>query len=198
MKLMNNLKKIKVFIFLSFLLFSFQPYTKADSIKDFEMDGFSIGDSMLNFSSEKNIKNNIQPYFEDERKYYVIYYNKNLKVFDDLEIYFKTNDKNYIIKSLNAGLYPKNLDECLVKKGKIVEEISKSLNLNFNNYINSHSYYKNTKIPTSDGNLNDGYITVQCLFWDEKDKKKHPMLIDNLAVQIISNEIEEWFKSGYE
>ena len=195
---MTNLTIIRVFIFLFFLLFSFQSYTKADSIKDFELDGFGIGESMLNFSSEKNIKNNIQPYFEDERKYYVIYYNKNLKVFDDLEIYLKTNDKNYIIKSINAGLYPKNLDECLVKKDQIVEEISNSLNIGFNNYTNNHSYYKNTKIPTSDGNLNDGYITVQCLFWDEKDKKKHPMLTDNLAVQIISNEIEEWFRSGYE
>ena len=53
MRLMTNLTKIRVFIFLFFLLFSFQSYTKADSIKDFELDGFGIGESMLNFSSEK-------------------------------------------------------------------------------------------------------------------------------------------------
>ena len=42
------------------------------------------------------------------------------------------------------------------------------------------------------------FVNFSKQLWDKKDKKKHPLLTDNLAVQIISNEIEEWFRSGYE
>ena len=39
------------------LTFSFQTLTKADDIRDFEIEGMSIGDSLLDYFSEKKIKN---------------------------------------------------------------------------------------------------------------------------------------------
>ena len=48
-------------IFLSFLIliFSFQPWTKADDIRDFEIEGMSLGDSALNFLVKETL-NTIQ------------------------------------------------------------------------------------------------------------------------------------------
>ena len=48
-------------VFLSFLIliFSFQSWTKADDIRDFEIEGMSLGDSALNFLV-KEILNTIQ------------------------------------------------------------------------------------------------------------------------------------------
>ena len=40
------------------LTLSFQTLTKADDIKDFQIEGMSIGDSLLDFFSEDEIINN--------------------------------------------------------------------------------------------------------------------------------------------
>ena len=55
-------------IFLSFLIliFSFQSWTKADDIRDFEIEGMSLGDSALNFFSERDIKYNSKDYYKDK------------------------------------------------------------------------------------------------------------------------------------
>ena len=90
----------------------------------------SLGDSLLDYYSKKEIEKNKINYFPDERQYFVVFYNKNLSRFDDMEIYLKTNDKKYTMKSINAGLYPKSLKECIKIKDDIKNDISSSLNIN--------------------------------------------------------------------
>ena len=46
---------MKVFISILILIFSFQSLTKADDIKDFEIEGMSVGDSLLDFFDQKKI-----------------------------------------------------------------------------------------------------------------------------------------------
>ena len=47
---------MRVFIAVLVLIFSFQSWTKADDIRDFEIEGMSIGDSLLDFFSEEEIR----------------------------------------------------------------------------------------------------------------------------------------------
>ena len=47
---------MRVFIAVLVLIFSFQSWTKADDIRDFEIEGMSIGDSLLDYFSEEEIK----------------------------------------------------------------------------------------------------------------------------------------------
>ena len=44
-----------LFIILIFI-FCFQSWTKADDITEFEIEGMSVGDSLLNYFTEKEIK----------------------------------------------------------------------------------------------------------------------------------------------
>ena len=37
------------------LIFIFQPWTKADDIVDFEIEGISVGDSLLDYYTEEEI-----------------------------------------------------------------------------------------------------------------------------------------------
>ena len=97
----------KFFIFLS-LIINFQTYSYSENINEIELDGMSLNDSLLNFTSKQEIKKNIIQYFDNERDYYIVFYNKNLTLYDDFEIYLKTNDNSYEVKAINAGLYPKN------------------------------------------------------------------------------------------
>ena len=46
---------MKRLLLIFILTFSFQSWTKADDIRDFEIEGISIGDSLLNFYDENRI-----------------------------------------------------------------------------------------------------------------------------------------------
>ena len=89
---------MKKLIMIFILVLSFHSSIKADDIKDFEIEGMSIGDSLLDFMSKNEIKNNTMQYFSGERKYFITAFNNNLDNYDQLELYIKTGDKNYIIQ----------------------------------------------------------------------------------------------------
>jgi hypothetical protein len=188
---------MKRLLLILILTFSFQTLTKADDIRDFEIEGMSVGESLLNHISVEKIENNIIPYFKDKRKYYVIKYVENLNLYDDLEIYLKSDDNNYIIKSISAGLYPDNLKECLKSKDDIVRNINSSLTIEFKESNYNHHYYINTVTYNSVATVKGGSIRVECIYYDLKDKANHDV-IDNLSIVSKSNEIEKWFKSNYE
>ena len=46
---------MRVFIAVLVLIFSFQTWTKADDIRDFQIEGMTIGDSLLDYVSEGEI-----------------------------------------------------------------------------------------------------------------------------------------------
>ena len=188
---------MKIFFSVLLIILSFQSLSRANDVKEIELDGLSLGTSLLKFTSESEIKKNKLNYFEDERQYYVVFYNKNLSRFDDMEIYLKTNDDNYIMKSINAGLYPKNLNECLKIKDEIKNEISSAINVDFVDASYTHNYYTNSYINGDVAFLEGGFIGLDCMFFDDKDKKKFTSLVDNLSVTISLNEINDWIETGY-
>ena len=51
---------MRVFIAVLVLIFSLQSLTKADDIRDFEIEGMSVGDSLLDHFSESKIKESKQ------------------------------------------------------------------------------------------------------------------------------------------
>ena len=56
-------------ILILILTFSFQPLTKANDIRDFQIEGMSIGDSLLDYFNKKDI----------EQKAKALYPNKEMK-----------------------------------------------------------------------------------------------------------------------
>ena len=79
--------------------------TKADDIRDFEIEGMSIGDSLLEYVTEKEILNNIINYNYKNDEFFVINIKtlKYLKTYDSIEIFLKKNDKKYILYSIDAA-----------------------------------------------------------------------------------------------
>ena len=188
---------MRLFLLFIILTISLQSFSNASDVKEIELDGMSLGDSLLNYYSKKEIKDNKINYFPDERQYFIVFYNKNLSRFDDMEIYLKTNDKNYSMKSINAGLYPKNLKECIKVKDEIIDEISSALTVNFINEDGNHNYYTHTYIYGDVAYLDGGFISIDCMFFDDKDKKKFPNLVDNLSLTLSLNEVAYWMRDGY-
>ena len=49
---------MRIFIVVLVLIFSLQSWTKAEDITDFEIEGISIGDSLLDYMTKDEIKYN--------------------------------------------------------------------------------------------------------------------------------------------
>ena len=107
------------------LLFISAP-SRADDISDFEIEGISIGDSALDFFTERQIKDNSFDYYND--KLFTPVQTQHLPFFntyDGLDFDFKTNDKDYIIHALYGTIsYQENIKDCYKKMDEIVLEMS--------------------------------------------------------------------------
>ena len=90
------------------LIFALQTPSQADDISDFQIEGISIGDSLLMYAEEKDIlenmvtdyKSNLYSRFTIRTKN-----SKKLDQFDDIQFHFKTKDKKYIIVAMSCGIY---------------------------------------------------------------------------------------------
>jgi hypothetical protein len=192
---------MKKFLIIFFLSFNF--IAQADDIKDFQIGGLSIGESMLNYISEKEIKSSKKNYLKGNKKYYVIGYDKFTKVYDDIDVYLKTGDNKYIIRTIGAGLYV-NYNNCKLKAKNIAKEIEGLFpNIKpetFDDIVHSYDKTKKSKLFQISFLLNkngmDDHIRVECTDWSEVITKKNGWE-DNLKVVAFSKEILQWFADGY-
>ena len=116
------MKKLSTYLFL--VLFSFSAPSFADDIKDFEIEGMTIGGSLLDYMSEEEIKENLGFVYEDN-KFTVSFYNKSSEMYDMVGITYKSNDKAYKIHSVQGLIFfENNIEGCYKKQDEIEKEIS--------------------------------------------------------------------------
>ena len=189
---------MRVFIAVLVLIFSFQSWTKADDIRDFQIEGMSIGDSTLDYMSENLIRSeinnkNITVYYEDKYVSISAWEIRNkFKTYNDVGIIFDPNDKNYEILGLEGTLYFKNIKQCHKRQKEIAKEIKNSLSLNIKEDIWDVPKKRLAKHLASlkyiDFNLKEdfskGSIRISC--YDRKDNNRK----DLLYVTINSSEMD--------
>ncbi len=195
---MYNIKRLFLYIFV--LMFSLQNWTKADDIKDFQIEGMSIGDTLLNFLNKNEIENSRRNYTEG-RDYFVIGIDDKNSIYDTTDVYLKTGDSNYTIRTLGGMIFYDNLDDCLKKK----KEISKDISFLFPNIkaqeINGKHHFDpsgKSKMYQSQFILNEfgDNVRIDCVIWSEKMKKENNFA-NYLAVIAMTREINEWIYGGY-
>ncbi len=194
---------MRKFILIIFFILNFQTLTTADDIKDFEIEGMSIGDSLLNFMKEDEIISLKRNYFEDKRKYYVVGFADNSNTYDSLDIYLLSDDKNYIIKSI-IGFKFMDMDACLKEKDGAINDIEELFkNTKKHEHPNAkHEYDKtgnsveNQTAFLLDGDLLGSYVSISCMDWSDKLTKEKNWT-DNFGISATSREVNEWIASGY-
>ena len=194
------MKKLSTYLFL--ILFSFSTLSFADDISDFQIEGMSVGDSLLDYMSETEINSNKRNYV-DGKRYYVVAYFKNLNLYDNVDIYLKRKDKSYTIRTVTGQLRVKG-QKCLSKKKEIEDSITKMFpNKKLVSYENAkHTFDKSGKSLQSQSaillkNHNDkDHIRIECTFWSDEIKKKYNFE-DHLNVAAMTTEILNWFIDGY-
>ena len=123
--MMSPMKKLLAIIILSLC---FITPSQANDIRDFQIEGISIGDSLLGYMSSKKIKSELERtrpnYSYIDFKYGAVYLQDDLKQYDFLSFFVKPNDKRYLIHGVRGGIiYNEKLKECLQKRNEISEEI---------------------------------------------------------------------------
>ena len=121
---------MRVFIAVLVLIFSFQSWTKADDISDFEIEGISIGDSLLDHFNQKEINEVLKnPTYYKNKKFVEVFLNHKSSEFDLLQVAFKPNDKKFIIdKIMLVKDFSDEIEKCKKYKKKLISETSDFLN----------------------------------------------------------------------
>ena len=188
------------FLLILILTLSFQSLTKADDISDFEIEGMSIGDSLLNYFTVNEIKNfvNYDDLPSDMTFRIIEIFSNEMKIelYDSVQIYFKPNDETFIIHGVNAGLFCDTKKKCINQYDNIKRDISNLFgnSLKSENFTGKHidddtgqSIYKYLVYYHSNGEIAVGYT----------DWANHMKYRDNVSIDITTQEVSDWVRNNY-
>ena len=179
------------------LILTSQSLTKADNIKNFEIDGMSVGESLLKYYSKNEINNQLTKMstFYKSDKFKRIYFNPGSKSEYIQYNFHYRNDQSFEIVEVKGGLLFENkIDECFKKRSEISNEIENSVNF-IDKQEDSFSHRADktgkSKIHRITYELSDGKINISCFEWSNEIKDDLPWR-DTLQVSIGSNTFFDW------
>ncbi len=189
------MKKLLTLVITILLL---QATSLADDIREFEIEGMSIGDSLLDYFSEEKIINGIR-----EKSYSNsddTFVDANLhaswfNTYEGIQATFKMNDKNYIIHSMDGGIFfARDNKACIDKMNEIVDssyeiftnaEVVKQPKSKHRQDLTGRSTVQGTNIFFENGN-----ISIFCYLWVD------PMKYENyVAVSSRTKEFNDWLNN---
>ena len=182
--------------------------TQADDIRDFQIEGMSVGDSLLDYFSKKEIEDKAEhDYYKHlPTAYQKIYGNiefqslPRFKVYDNVSIDFLIEDSKFIIKTVSGILFIDNAKECYSRQKKIDNELSEIFkNTERLTNKNNHSFDKTGNSKTKAINYwldSEDLITVICTDWSDEITKTYGWS-DNLSVEIKSKEYNQFLINAY-
>ncbi len=194
------------------LIFTLQTPSWADDVRDFQIEGMSIGESLLDYFDKEQI--------EKEKKSEFVYFYKNnkfmdvgmggnksyslfkkLEIYDELGAIIKPNDKTYKIYAISGQIFCRDdFNICLSKKKEIVSVLKDF----FGNKAKLHVWNKkhradktgNSMVYATDFSFKSSKdeISVAAYEWSkklQKEKRWH----SNLKVEISSEEFINFLQS---
>jgi len=195
------MKKLSTYLFL--VLFSFSAPSFADDISDLQIEGISIGDSLLDHLSKEEIITQIERnkpaynYLTDE--FGEAYLFSKFETYDRLAFKVKPNDNNYIIYSIKGSIsYDDKLEQCFAKQKEIVKEFSLL-------YKNARKVEKTFEFPWDPTGKSKTYsihfifdsgdeIKVACTEY-KKSLKIENNWEDSLQIVIAKKEVIAWLRN---
>ena len=182
---------MKRLLLILILTFSLQSWIKADDIRDFEVEGISIGDSLLDHLSKNEIKKINSP--NKKIKYARAILEKGLKNYEYVQVWFLDKDKNYVIEAIGGEIdFPNNITGCKKKQKEIAEELKNSiLNLSVSEGETKNMHDKTGKSITYHYALefpNGDFINVQCYKYS-----KHMDTTDHLKVMMAKKKFQDHY-----
>ena len=192
---------MRLILLILILFLSFQSLSRANDVSEFEIEGMSVGDSLLDFFSLKKIKDEIKNamFYPNSKKFMIIsLVPNNIKQYENINFHIKANDEKYLIYSIK-GLSYMETNDCLNLKKDVVKEIESIIP---NAELSKHTNDYNKTMGKSKAFINDYYISngvirVFCTDWDNEflEKEENLLYDDTLSVVASNNEIVNWIKN---
>ena len=190
------MKKLSTYLFL--ILFSFQASSLADDIRDFQIEEMSVGDSLLDYFSKKEIKDNTNINYYTNNKYTSVEFFglPAFKIYDTVGFDYKTTDKKYIIDAIRGVLFcEKNIEKCNKKQKEIDLELSKMFKKSQREVDKGkHSADKSGKSTTSQINYwfkSKEVVSIELIDWSEKITNEKGWT-DNVSVSFRAEEFNDF------
>ncbi len=185
---------MKTFLIVLILIFSFQSWTKADDIRDFEIEGISVGDSILKHYDKELISKRKETWPKSNKYTRFWDNNFNSEIYESLQLIYLTNDKDYIIRGISFGIFyeNKNISECYNKQNEIKEEL-KPLFANtkivigeitkHRTDVTGKSIFKNIYFRFTNGDT----VAIGCYDWSKTIEDERGW-VDHLRIAVYDND----------
>jgi hypothetical protein len=205
------MKKILILLFSFFLLSSHSVF--ADDISDFQIEGISIGDSLLDYMTEDEILEEIDNseryyYLNEPNKFAEIYLKQGFSLYDNISVFISTepssqyltnkNEKFIIVSVRGIIVYNEEFDSCIIQRDKIIKDLSKM----FPNSTKTENIFSHSADPSGDSivdyvdyELDSGAsIYINCQDFEEvlRARKKWS---DSLNIVTQTKEVSDWFET---
>jgi hypothetical protein len=190
------MKKLSTYLFLIF--FSFQTSSWADDIRDFQIEGMSIGDSLLDYITKQEIESKKKTDYKSKKFSRTYFSLSEFEIYDSLQVHFKTSDKKYKIYNISGIIvFENNIENCYKKKDEIVIELS---NFFEDVIVDDDGIQNHPDDETGESKTNTVYFDfksgdtakVGCVKWGKSIKSKNKEIVDNLRVTINTKEYTYW------
>ncbi len=192
------MKKISYIIIFCFVLIN---NVKADDIRDFELEGFSIGDSLLK-SYNKSFIDSRTDHWPGSKKYTMFWDDlEHSETYETIQFVYLSNDTNYLLRAIVAGIIYENtpITKCYEQKKTIINEIKLvAPNAKIEKgKINKHRFdpsgqstFQNIYLRFNNGDT----IAVGCYDWSKKISEEHGYK-DHLRISIYDNDHKLWLQN---
>ena len=189
---------MRIYLLILILIFSIQSLTKADDIRNFEIEEMSIGESILKYYSKKELNDFYRIEYPKSNKYQGYEIPKFLSKikfnnYQSITLHWQKDDKEMKIVSISGiNLYPNNLNKCLSERDKISSDIKSILNNSVvDEYTGNYGSGNDSKSYNIEHILNNGSIKIWCTDWDKKTEKENDWE-DDLNIAIALKEFFFW------
>ena len=194
---------MRIFLIFLITIFSFQSWTKADDIRDFEIEGVSVGDNLLDHYNtlgvtKKFIKNKKLTYYPKSKKFALTAYKNRGNYSTYYKLQFTINPTNYEIYKVGGFLEISSKNDCIVKQKEIIKDLIKT-NVSLRKFVDDFSKHPIDDTGQSESNgiyldfPSGDSIDVECYIWGENLKNEG--YEDNLRVNLSTKRITNFLRN---
>jgi len=204
MKLKNGLNPIMNKLLLILILtLSFQSLTNADDISDFEIEGMSIGDSLLEFFNRNEIlstlkKQPLNGYIYPSKKYRSArFFSSKFGNYEHVIVSYRNKDKQFIIEHIMGVIeYKNNFSKCFIKINAVenaIDDFKSDFSKNKGTYYHAGDPTGKSEITQVGYEFANGpIILASCADWS-----KETNITDALRVEIQSKNFRIFVEETY-
>ena len=181
---------MRIFLSVLLLIFSLQSWSKADDISEFEIEEMSIGDSLLDYFSESQIKNESWNWHKNDETWKQFQPIKSYRYYDYVMFSFLGKDKDYIIQEV-AGRKVLSIEDCKKLQLEMIKDIEELITNSKKTEIITDIYRGDASGKSTKTYINiypvEGFIHIGCYDFSDKYGKENNYS-DSINVSVGSKE----------